>query len=202
MKHNYSKGDKRVNQVESAKSANTMEAFVRNNGDIKIAIQTASNIMKIPVQNITEYENHIENSQDTCKTVQGGTCKGEENKQTRSFQRSAMKNSLLDKEDLVKISCGFVIECFDCSNFGIIDDVEDIWCLLSFRHQLNNSLESHCSLKHFLKNFGDVMLSIDELLDRLTAKKVDQANKRISSENFHPQWSDTHSVADVLGTQS
>ncbi|MCG3866003.1 MULTISPECIES: hypothetical protein [unclassified Photobacterium] len=195
----YSRGNKKVNQIEAAKSAVTLESTVRNGGNIELGINTTSQIMNIPIVDVTEYENKFTNSNDTCKTTQGGVCKGEENKQTKAFKKSLNKHNLLTESDLENISCGYIIECFDCSNFGVIDDVEDIWCLLSFREQLNNSIQHHCSLKHFIKNYGDIMISIDRLLDRLTSRNVELAMKKIIKGKLHPQWDDEYSIADIMG---
>ncbi|PSU80700.1 hypothetical protein C9J21_07655 [Photobacterium phosphoreum] len=195
----YSRGNKKVNQIEAAKSAVTLESTVRNGGNIELGINTTSQIMNIPIVDVTEYENKFKNSNDTCKTTQGGVCKGEDNKQTKAFKKSLNKHNLLTESDLENISCGYIIECFDCSNFGVIDDVEDIWCLLSFREQLNNSIQHHCSLKHFIKNYGDIMISIDRLLDRLTSRNVELAMKKIMKGKLHPQWDDEYAIADIMG---
>jgi hypothetical protein len=83
----------------------------------------------------------------------GGFCKGADTPEKKEFQKNIARTGLLSKEEQSKLGCGFVVKCFSCTNFGVVDEPHDIWRLLSFEKRLNEALGAHRSVEHFITNF-------------------------------------------------
>lgn len=197
QKNNYSKTNKEDAHKELSLGAMTLETHARNNnGDISISISTAKQLVGIKVYESGEYEAMKANS-EVEHLKNGGTCQGKDTEQKRQFKRELDKNKTLTAEDKELMSCGYIVKCFGCANFGVVDEITDIWKLLSFEMRLNESLQSHKNLAHFLSNFGEIKTQIKDLKSRLNQKKLKQAIKRLERE-VHPLWDDEYSIDDIF----
>ena len=175
----------------------TLETHARNNnGDIAISIKTAKQLVGIKVYEPDEYK-RLKASSEMEHLKNGGTCQGKDTAQKRQFKRELDKNKLLTDEDKGLMSCGYIVKCFGCANFGVVDEITDIWKLLSFEMRLNESFQNHKNLAHFLKNFGEIKTQIKDLKSRLNQKKLKQAIKRLERE-VHPLWDDEYSIDDIF----
>ena len=95
------------------------------------------------------------------------------------------------------MGCGFVIKCFECQNFGVVDEPHDIWRLLSFEKRLNEALVVHQNIEHYIANFGEVKSKLNEFKASFKKAHLDAAIKMLNRET-HPLWDET-SVMDVFG---
>lgn len=103
----------------------------------------------------------------------GGFCKGADTPQKKEFQKTVDRSGVLSDEEKSQLGCGFVVKCFGCSNFGVVDDPHDIWRLLSFEQRLNDAMLVHQNVEHFITNFGEVKANLNKLkarFKRLTSK--------------------------------
>lgn len=197
QKNNYSKTNKEDARKELSLGVMTLETHARNNnGDIAISISTAKQLVGIKVYEPGEYESLKANSKVE-HLKNGGTCQGKDTEQKRQFKRELDKNKLLTAEDKELMSCGYIVKCFGCANFGVVDEITDIWKLLSFEVRLNESFQNHKNLAHFLNNFGEIKTQIKDLKARLNQKKLKQAIKRLERE-VHPLWNDEYSIDDIF----
>lgn len=196
--HKYSKGNLKQNQKEATSAAVAIEAFARNGGHIDLAIETTKDVLKIDVLPLDAWQKLHKDDPNVDKTKHGGSCKNKMTKQKSAFVRQVDKNGLLDENDKKHMSCGFLVECFGCDNFGIIDDLEDLWLLLSFRERIQLSMGHHMSLEHFIKNFGDTLIAIDNALKDVTQSKLKLANKILKNRGIHPLWRDEYSLTDII----
>ena len=71
-----------------------------------------------------------------------------------------MKTEGLAKDD-ENVACADLLSCFGCEHQAIVDSVSDIWCLLSFRANLEESLVNHLDAAHYEKNFQHIIEFID-----------------------------------------
>lgn len=194
--HKYSRGNRRKNQQEMAAATHVLEQFGRT-GNLKIAIDSVEAEFGIRILDKSEYDKLKENESEFNDLPNGGTCKNKDTKEKRQFQRSLESNSTLDENDKKAMGCGYLVKCFGCDNFGVVDEVIDIWRLLSFEKKLNESFEYHVSLEHFIKNFAELKIKIEKLKARFTPRKLKAATKRLERE-IHPFWDDDHAISDVL----
>lgn len=130
------------------------------------------------------------------KNLNGGFCKGAETPQKQEFQKSAEKSSVLSDEDKSDLGCGFVVKCFFCKNFGVVDDPHDIWRLLSFEKRLNEAMLAHKNIEHFITNFGETKAQLNALKARFNKSHLSAAMKLLERE-FHPLW-DEDSIIDIF----
>lgn len=126
----------------------------------------------------------------------GGYCKGADTPQKREFQKSIERSGLLSEDDKTEVGCGFVLKCFVCKNFGVVDDPHDIWRLLSFEKRLNESIAVHQNIEHFITNFGEAKAALNNLKSRFKKAHLKAAEKMLERE-CHPFW-DEEAVMDLF----
>ncbi|WP_082038794.1 hypothetical protein [Vibrio rotiferianus] len=126
----------------------------------------------------------------------GGFCKGADTPQKKEFQKTVDKSGVLSDEEKSQLGCGFVVKCFGCSNFGVVDDPHDIWRLLSFEQRLNEAMIVHQNVEHFITNFGEVKANLNKLKARFKKAHLKAAMKQLERE-CHPLW-DENSVMDIF----
>jgi len=126
----------------------------------------------------------------------GGFCKGADTPQKKEFQKTVDRSGVLSDEEKSRLGCGFVVKCFGCSNFGVVDDPYDIWRLLSFEQRLNEAMIVHQNVEHFIANFGEVKANLNKLKARFKKAHLKAAIKQLERE-CHPLW-DENSVMDIF----
>lgn len=126
----------------------------------------------------------------------GGFCKGADTPEKRKFQKSVDQAGILSDTEKSELGCGFVVNCFGCSNFGVVDDPHDIWRLLSFEKRLNEAMAAHLNVEHFMSNFGEVKAKLNILKGRFKKAHLKAAEKHLARE-CHPLW-DNASVMDIF----
>lgn len=130
------------------------------------------------------------------KNLNGGFCKGEDTPQKKEFQKSVDKSDVLSDEDRGSLGCGFVVKCFVCTNFGVVDDPHDIWRLLSFEKRLNEAMLAHQNIEHFMTNFGEIKAELNALKARFKKSHL-KAAIRLLERECHPLW-DASSIMDIF----
>lgn len=130
------------------------------------------------------------------ENLNGGFCKGEDTPEFREFQKTVNRAGILSGEEKSELGCGFVIKCFGCANFGIVDDPHDIWRLLSFEKRLNEAMLAHRNVEHYLTNFGEVKARLNKLKEQLKKAHLEAAKKHLARE-CHPLW-DEQAVIDIF----
>lgn len=128
--------------------------------------------------------------------LNGGFCKGADTPEKREFQKAADRADILSDEEKSEKGCGFVVKCFGCANYGIVDDPHDIWRLLSFEKRLNEAILAHQNVEHFLTNYGEVKAKLNQLKARFKKAHLKAAEKHLERE-CHPLW-DEESVMDIF----
>ena len=126
----------------------------------------------------------------------GGFCRGADTPEKRQFQKAADQGGILSDAEKSELGCGFVVKCFGCSNFGVVDDPYDIWRLLSFEKRLNEAMIAHQNIEHFMTNYGEVKAKLNALKARFKKTHLKAATKLLARE-CHPLW-DEASVMDIF----
>ncbi|AUV17084.1 hypothetical protein SJS73_13805 [Aeromonas caviae] len=130
------------------------------------------------------------------ENINGGFCRGEDTPEIREFQMAVTRTGILNDEEKTEHGCGFVVKCFSCANFGIVDDPHDIWRLLSFEKRLNEAMLAHQNVKHFLNNYGEVKAKLNKLKEQFKKAHL-KAAERLLERECHPLW-DEESVMDIF----
>ncbi len=130
------------------------------------------------------------------ENLNGGFCKGADTPEKREFQKALDRANILNDKESIEQGCGFVVKCFGCANFGIVDNPHDIWRLLSFEKRLNEAMLAHQNVEHFLTNYGGVKSKINQLKARFKIAHLKAAEKHLTRE-CHPLW-DEESIMDIF----
>ncbi len=197
----YSRNNKEINQKELAAQAHVMEHFGRNEGNVKLAIEAVEKEFKIQVLTPLVAKKMRENNSSFNDLPNGGACHNNETKEKKQFQRKIDSNPLLTEDDKKLMGCGFIVKCFWCDNFAVVDEVIDIWRLLSFELKMRESFSQHQGIEHYIKNYADLQSRIDKLKEKFTPLNLRVAKKRLEKV-VHPFWADDHAVNDVLRSLS
>lgn len=73
----------------------------------------------------------------------------------------------------------------------LVEEVDDIWCLLSFYEALEDAKEDHLNMSHFKNNFDRVLSKIKQVLFSIDLKVRRQAERKLHTNGRHPFWPDT-----------
>lgn len=194
----YSKNSKAVAHRELAFGAATLFALGSNPTGGVIAAIATTKAQHCEVLSSEEADALRASSRVPVDDIaNGGVCKGEDVPQKREFQKSNLETGLLDDEDVKNTACGYVIKCFICRNFAVVDEVHDIWRLLSFELRLNEAVAAHKSLDHFIKNFSEVKSAIRDIKKRFKKRNLKAAEKYLERQGCHPLW-DEDSIQDIF----
>lgn len=196
---NYSKVSKGEARRQLAFGMSVMHQLSENpDGGAAVAITKTKESLGMVISH-DEYQ-LLKESQSTTQQISllknGGFCKNAEVPEKKVFQKSMERSGLLSEDEQSKIGCGFVIKCFNCENFGVVDDPHDIWRLLYFEYRLNEAMANHQNLEHFLTNFGEVKVSLTQLKARFKKAYLKAAMKQLERE-IHPLW-DEDSIMDIF----
>lgn len=125
----------------------------------------------------------------------GGSCTDPFGEKSESYNRRARQHQLSSGE---KLACAALLECFGCPSQVIVQSVTDIWCLLSFKECIEESIYQHLDIQHYRKNFEDTVQFIEQkIFPRLNKTILQQAENRLNNEGRHPAWQDVESVASL-----
>ncbi|CAH6855705.1 conserved hypothetical protein [Vibrio chagasii] len=194
----YGKVSKREARSQLAIGLTALHNLGENpNGGTIVAVAQAKEAMGEVISH-EEWEVLQENDKNhrIVENQNGGFCIGSDTPQKRTFQKNLDRSGVLSEEEKSKVGCGFVVKCFGCKNFGIVDDPHDIWRLLSFEKRLNEAIVVHQNVEHFITNFGEVKVNLNKLKARFKKAHLKAAMKLLERE-CHPLW-DEHSVMDII----
>lgn len=179
---NYSTGNPQENDRQIQATVHTLEAVV-NCSDLDEAKHQARIEMDIDV---LPYEAFIEQYADLSPqtTALGTGCKSPFDKNGRKFRKKAERLKISDPSHL---ACADILNCFYCDNQVLIEEVDDVWCLMSFKESLIDSQHEHLSLSQFSRNFNDLLSRVDEAIFRVSPKIRRMAQKKLS-HGRHPGW--------------
>ena len=86
------------------------------------------------------------------------------------------------------LACADILNCFSCPNQVVIEEVEDIWCLLSFREMIDDSIVGHINTSQFSRNFAELLERIDFAIFKVDPVIRRKASKKLQKEGRHPIW--------------
>lgn len=190
MKRHYSTGNESENNKQLHATAITLENAIKC-GDIDGAKQQTKDILEIEVLPYEEFLNKYSFSKPQ-KTVLGTGCKSPFSQEAEKYRRKMnFSPQMLNVENL---ACSDVVNCFFCKNQVIIESVEDIWCLLSFRESILDSKEQHTNKIQFLRNFEELLERINLTLFSLTPSVKRKAQKKLLLDGRHPLWPENFNI--------
>lgn len=119
-------------------------------------------------------------------SAHGTHCAEPFGKKANKFNRKTQSHQLNQGQ---KLACADLLACFGCEHQVIVQSIDDIWCLLSFKECVEESLFLHLNHHHYKQNFQVIINFIeDKILPELTKTVLNEARNKLDSEGQHPLW--------------
>ncbi|MCC4787023.1 hypothetical protein AB6E39_01080 [Vibrio splendidus] len=187
----YSEGNKHNNNGMLQETLAIREEQVRSGVDTEQAKQN----LGIDVL-VIEKENAI-NIPNLSRTSNGASCSDPFGSKSEKYTKKALKQGLAKEGE--RLACADLLGCFGCPYQVIVQSVADIWCLLSFRACIEESLYRHLDVHHYRKNFEQVMAFIDsKILPNINLKILKQAEVKLNDDGLHPAWDEPESILHLI----
>lgn len=194
-KRSYSEGNRITNNAMMQDTMSIREEQIKSGVNPKKA-QTNLGIDVL----VIEEENKI-NLPDLSRTPNGASCATPFGEKSEKYTRKAFKQGLLSEGE--KLACADLLGCFGCPSQVIVQSLSDIWCLLSFKACIEESLYRHLDASHYRQNFENIIVFIEEkILPHIARKLLKQAQAKLDDEGHHPNWDDTDSVLGLIPVPS
>ncbi|MEZ9859060.1 hypothetical protein AB4381_11375 [Vibrio splendidus] len=194
-KRSYSKGNRIAN------NGMMQDAMSIREEEIKSGINTKDAQVNLGIDVlIIEVENKI-NLPDLSRTPNGASCATPFGEKSKKYTRKAIKQGLASKGE--KLACADLLSCFGCPSQVIVQSLSDIWCLLSFKVRIEESLYLHLDVNHYRQNFEYTVTFIEEkIFPNIDKKLLKQAETKLDDEGYHPNWDNTDSVLVLIPSPS
>lgn len=134
---------------------------------------------------ILAYESLLKMHIPPMKQAHGSYCQSPFGEQAEKFLSRVRRHGLLSTE---KFACSDLMKCFSCPHQIIVAEVCDIWCLMSFKECLEESIYRHVDHRHFYQNYASVLSAIDSILNRIDKKILQEATFKLRDDGPHPLW--------------
>lgn len=118
-------------------------------------------------------------------SAHGTYCSDPFGEQSKKYNRQAHSQGFNEN----KLACADLLGCFGCEHHVIVQSIEDIWCLLSFKDCIEESIYLHLNAKHFNQNFSSTLNYIEEaILPKISKKILIDAENKLNNTGRHPLW--------------
>ncbi len=190
-KKSYSEGNRITNNGMMQDAMSIREEEIKRGVNTKQA-QTNLGIDVL----VIEEENKI-NLPDLSRTPNGGSCATPFGEKSEKYTKKALKQGLLSEGE--KLACADLLGCFGCPSQVIVQSLSDMWCLLSFKACIEESLYLHIDASHYRQNFESIVTFIAEnILPSIDRKLLKQAENKLDDEGSHPNWDDAESILGLI----
>ncbi|WP_025523471.1 hypothetical protein [Vibrio parahaemolyticus] len=190
-KKHYSKGNRIANNGMMQDTMDIREEQVKN----KVTPKQAQENLEIEVL-VIEEENKI-NLPNLSRTPNGGSCADPFGEKSEKYTKKARTQGLAQERE--RLACANLLGCFGCPNQVIVQSVADIWCLLSFKECIEESLYLHLDASHYRNNFEAIIQFIEKkILPRLDKKILKHAEIKLDDKGYHPIWNDSESILSLI----
>ena len=186
LNRHYTTGNPIDNKKQLQAAVYTLEAASKCS-DISESKDYAKHQLDVEVLPYDEFLNkYTRTTKSPQTTVIGSGCKDPFGSEASLYRRK-MNFSPKDLE-VDHLACSDILKCFSCPNQVIIEEVDDIWCLMSFKLVVEEALTDHINSKQFERNFRDLIEKIDIAIYRINPMIRRRAAQKLSREGQHPLW--------------
>lgn len=185
----YSSGNPHDNNKMNRDTSHALEQVVRDRQGIESAKKKVREAQKVEV---LAYEAYIKRATPPRRSANGSYCKDSNGKMARQFTSRVQNNGLITNKEI--LACADLLKCWSCTHQVLVESVIDLWCILSFREYIEESIYLHLDKTHYKKNFGQTIIEIDSRLKQLNQNLLHKARRKLADEGRHPLWLDTASI--------
>ncbi|ECD8532623.1 hypothetical protein FLX97_21000, partial [Salmonella enterica] len=180
----YSEGNEYQNQSMLQDSVSVFADKAVNGGNIETSKKRIKSELNVE---ILTYESMLKMKSPPMRQAHGSYCKDPFGEQAKKFLLRAQRHDLLSTE---KFACSDLLMCFSCPHQVVIAEPTDIWCLLSFKECIEESIYKHVNHTHFHNNYDSVLSAIEKILMSIDKKILSSATQKFLDEGPHPLWRD------------
>ncbi len=191
---NYSKGNEHENNKMVNETVTILETKIKNKSTVAEAVEVVKETLDLK---ILTYEEYLEKKVALARNAHGTYCQDSQGIEAEKFTRKAHKHNLSIGKKLV---CADLLSCFECKHQAIVESVNDIWCLISFKECIEESKYSHLDFTHYQANFKKVLDSINKIIRKISKKVFRQAKLKMSEFGRHPLWLESNDLISIGGT--
>tara|TARA_B100000700_G_scaffold311500_2_gene393589 strand:+ start:53433 stop:55109 length:1677 start_codon:yes stop_codon:yes gene_type:complete len=120
----------------------------------------------------------------------GGRCSNpyEGANPTKSQRKHAPILEKLGLASAEEMPCTMFDSCLTCSNYALVDTIDDAYQLLSYKEVVLASSSKYKDADHFEKSKGKLLARIESLLALFVKDNVKAAESKLFSEGIHKFW--------------
>ncbi|EOX1298533.1 hypothetical protein ACPDLO_003578, partial [Vibrio cholerae] len=145
---------------------------------------------------VIEAENKI-NLPNLSRTSNGGSCAAPFGEKSQKYTKKAQTQGLAKEGE--QLACADLLGCFGCPEQVIVQSISDIWCLLSFKVCIEESLFLHLDASHYKKNFENIVQFIEQkILPSINQQIIRKVETKLNDDGLHPIWSDSESILSLI----
>lgn len=190
-KKHYSEGNRTANNGMMQDTMSIREE------EIKRGVNTKQAQANLGIKVLVIEEEYKINLPELSRTPNGASCAAPFGEKSEKYTKRAIRQGLLTEGK--RLACADLLACFGCPSQVIVQSLADIWCLLSFKVAIEESLYLHLDASHYRNNFEDILVFIeDKILPHIQSKLLKQAEKKLVDEGRHPNWQETEAVLGLI----
>ncbi|MCE7626383.1 hypothetical protein LZT04_00870 [Vibrio fluvialis] len=192
VERSYSDGTPTINDLSLASGAEAIIINAQGNSIEETRTQVTNKYGKI----ISTYEIQASDIR-VSNTDIGSKCKEPFGDKAKRLKTELVKNGLANEND--NVACFKFLDCFGCEHQAIVAELDDIWCLLSFRDSILEAI-SNPSINHTLSQKSqEVLINLQDALAELKSKypEIYEEAETKNNQSPHPIWNDDLAVQDL-----
>jgi hypothetical protein len=189
VRQHYSSGNEHDNNMQLQAISRVLEGVAKCKSVDDAMIYTKEK-MGIEVLPYEAFINKYSGFKKPEKVIIGTGCKDPFSEQSDRFNKK--HRSIVKGEK--NLACADILKCFDCENQVIIEEIEDIWCLLSFKEALLDARYDHVDGRQHHRNFSKIIEKVQEACFRVSPKVRRLAERKLSTNGRHPLWPEGHNL--------
>ncbi|TMP38287.1 hypothetical protein [Pseudoalteromonas rubra] len=188
IKRHYSDGNKLENNIMMQEAALIRAEQAKN----LTTVEKAKETLHIKVLKYEELQDKL--SPQIKKAAHGSYCADPFGEKSKKFSKKINSHNL----HKANLACADLLNCFGCTHQVIVQSVEDIWCLLSFKECIEESIYYHLNARHFDHNFNQALEFIDKkIIPKIDKKIFNDAEIKLMEVGRHPLWLSPDSILMV-----
>lgn len=190
-KKHYSEGNRTAN------NGMMQDAMSIREEEIKSGVNTKEARANLGIEVLVIEEEYKINMPELSRTLNGASCAAPFGEKSEKYTKRAIRQGLLPEGK--RLACADLLACFGCPSQVIVQSLADIWCLLSFKACIEESLYLHLDASHYRKNFENIVVFIEnKILPNLQSQLLKQAEIKLVDEGHHPQWQEAEAVLGLI----
>ncbi len=190
-KRHYSEGNKLAN------NGMIQDTMLIREEQVKSSVSTKQAQENLGIEVLVIEEQNKINLPNLSRTSNGGSCASPFGEKSQKYTKKAQTQGLAKEGE--RLACADLLGCFGCPDQVIVQSVSDIWCLLSFKACIEESLFLHLDASHYKKNFENIVKFIEQkILPSINQQILRKAEAKLDDDGLHPAWSDNESVLSLI----